>query len=103
MRPRCAKLASGVLAFAASRAAAAAGAVGRLLRRAGAGNIVFAASLLAVALAACAWPWLVLEVAAWAAGILLFLFLLAAAADACAEAVVAVLFIAGAVAAIILL
>jgi hypothetical protein len=71
----CAKLASGVLAYGAARAAAVATAAGRLLRRAGAGNVIFAASLLALALATCAWPWLVLEVAAWTAGSLLLALL----------------------------
>lgn len=71
MRPTCAKLASGVLAFAAGRAAAAARAVGGFLARVGPANIVTAAALFALCLAACAWPWLVLEVAAWTVGILL--------------------------------
>jgi hypothetical protein len=52
-------------------AAAAAKATWRLLARIGPANMVFAASLLALGLAAWAWPWVVLEVAAWTAGFLL--------------------------------
>jgi hypothetical protein len=70
VRTTCAKLASGVLALAAGRAAAAAKATGRLLGRIGAPNAVFAASLFALCLAACAWPWLVLKIVASAVGIL---------------------------------
>jgi hypothetical protein len=100
MRPTCAKLASGVLAFAAGRAAAAAKAAGRLLRRIGPENAIAAASLLALALAACAWPWLVLEVAGWTVGVLLLILLLSAAPDA--FAVLFILAVGGAVAALIL-
>jgi len=96
----CAKLASGVLAFAAGRAAAASAAAGRLLRRVGAGNIALAATVMAMGFACCAWPRLALEVAAWTAGTLLLALLLSAAPDA--FAVLFFLTLAGMVAAMVL-